>query len=224
MLIYQQHTGMGLTLAQFQRACPSAKAELYPHFAASLDLADATTPERVALYLTHTIYETAELRAFEERMSYSAEGLCKTWPHRFPTLEAAAPFARNPEALANHVYCDRLGNGDEASGDGWKFRGRGSLQVTGFRNYSDARRFLGIDLLAHPELAAQPQYAFKVGAFFWRSNGLNAHADARDLHESARIFHDLRDTTQIVNGSLATVPARQLVLGRVLAALGVLAA
>lgn len=215
---------MVLTAEQLRRACPGASVALLPYINASLDLADASTPERVVLYLTHTLYETAGLHFFEERMSYSAEGLCKTWPHRFPTLEFAAPFAHNPEKLANRVYADRLGNGDEASGDGWKFRGRGSLQITGFKNYSDCRRFLGIDLLSNPELAVYPQYAFRVGAWFWRANGLNAHADARDLHESARIFHDLRDTTQIVNGSLATVPARQLVLGRVLAALGVLAA
>src|SRR3954451_21529224 len=214
---------MVLTAEQLRRACPRASMALLPYINASLDLADATTPERVALYLTHTIHETAELQRFVENLNFSAAGLAATWPHRFSTQALADAFAHDPERIANHVYCDRMGNGDEQSGDGFKFRGRGSLPITGFTNYSGARKFLGVDLLAHPELAGRPEYAFKVGAWFWRTHGLNAHADARDLHESTRVLEDLRDTTRMIQGGTTTVAQRQVVLGRVLAALGILA-
>jgi putative chitinase len=208
---------MPLTLEQLRRACPAAPAvrlaQELTYFNASLDEANAVTPERVAMLLTHTLHETGELRRFEENMNYSAEALCRTWPKRFSSLAAAA-FAHKPEHIANRVYADRMGNGDEASGDGWKFRGRGSLQITGFDNYAACRKYLGVDFLSMPELAAAYAYRYRVGAWYWRSHGLNELADARDLEAS----------TRVIQGGASTVPQRQAVLGRVLVALGIVSA
>jgi predicted chitinase len=102
---------------------------------AAMDRFDITTPARVAAFLAQTAHESAEFRTLVENLSYSAAGLCKNWPNRFATPDVAKPYERNPELLANYVYAKRLGNGDAASGDGWRFRGRGLIQLTGRGNY-----------------------------------------------------------------------------------------
>lgn len=106
--------------------------------------------------------------------------MLKVWPKRFPTPEKAAEYERNPEKLANYVYASRLGNGDTTSGDGWRFRGRGLIQVTGRGNYRSVRSGIGLDLEASPELLEQSEAAALSAAFFWKSHGLNELADDRN--------------------------------------------
>ena len=102
-------------------------------------------------------------------------------------MEAATPYAHQPEKLANYVYARRLGNGDIASGDGWRFRGRGLLQTTGRGNYRSTGRALGLDLEAEPELLQQPGPAALAAAHFWSSRGLNELADDRNDVTMTRI-------------------------------------
>src|SRR5690606_6779021 len=116
-------------------------------------------------------------------LNYSAQGLAAIWPARFrgadgkPNARALA-LARKPEAIANAVYGGRLGNGPEASGDGWRYRGRGVIQTTGRANYRETGRALGVDLEGIPQLLEQPRYAALSAAWFWAEHGLNELADA----------------------------------------------
>jgi putative chitinase len=113
----------------------------------------------------------------EENLNYRAETLMKLWPKRFPSLEFAKQYERNPKKIANSVYANRMGNRDEASGDGYRFRGRGCIQLTGSANYFHAGKALGVDFVMQPELVATPQYAALTAGFFWNTQRLNALAE-----------------------------------------------
>lgn len=136
--------------------------------------------ERGAAFLAQIAHESGELRRLSENLNYSASGLMKTWPNRFPTPEKAKLYERNPQKIANFVYAKRLGNGDEASGDGWTFRGRGLMQITGRGNYRSTGAALGLPLEQQPELLEQPATAALSAAHFWQSRGLNELADDRN--------------------------------------------
>jgi len=116
----------------------------------------------------------------EENLNYRAETLMKLWPKRFPTREIADQYARNPKKIANKVYSGRMGNRDEASGDGWRFRGRGAIQLTGHSNYYHASQACGVDFVKEPDLVATPQYAALTAGWFWNTHKLNRFADVRD--------------------------------------------
>jgi putative chitinase len=132
---------------------------------------------RVAAFLAQVGHESGQLRTLVENLNYSAEGLIRTWPTRF-NLVTATGVARKPEQIANIVYASRLGNGPAVTGDGWRYRGRGLIQVTGKTNYQNAGTALGLDLVSHPELLEQPEHAAMSAAWFWAVNGLNELADA----------------------------------------------
>jgi putative chitinase len=104
----------------------------------------------------------------------------KLWAKRFPTLEIANQYAKNPKKIANMVYSSRMGNRDEASGDGYRFRGRGCIQLTGHANYFHAGKACGEDFVMNPDLVATPMYAALTAGFFWNTHKLNQYADARD--------------------------------------------
>ena len=129
------------------------------------------TPERAAHFFAQTAHETGGFKAFSENLNYSAQGLQGTFGKYFPgTLEES--YARQPEKIANRVYADRMGNGNEASGDGWKYRGRGALQLTGKANYEAFAKYLGHnEVLENPDLVAT-KYAFESAMFFFERNKL----------------------------------------------------
>lgn len=131
---------------------------------------------RQAAFLAQVGHESGQLRSLVENLNYSAEALVRTWPNRF-TPQAAGAYARQPEKIANKVYGGRMGNGPEASGDGWRFRGRGLLQVTGRSNYRAAGEGLGLPLEAQPELLEQAEHAAQSAAWWWAAHGLNDLAD-----------------------------------------------
>lgn len=144
-------------------------------------------PQRIAAYIAQCGHESGELTRLVENLNYSAQGLANTWPSRYAVdprarelkpNELAARLARRPEAIANNAYANRNGNGPESSGDGWKYRGRGLLQVTGRANYVNAGAALALDLVQHPELLELPWNACMSAAHFWSANGLNDLADA----------------------------------------------
>ena len=129
------------------------------------------TPVRAAHFFAQTAHETGGYKLFSENLNYSAEGLQGIFGKYFPgNLEAS--YARNPEKIANRVYASRMGNGDEASGDGWKFRGRGALQLTGKDNYSAFAKYLQKpEIMTHPDLVAT-EYSFESAMFFFDKNKL----------------------------------------------------
>ena len=104
----------------------------------------------------------------------------KIWPKRFPTLESAQSYHRNPKAIANKVYASRMGNRDEASGDGWRFRGSGWLQLTGHDNFFHAGKACGVDFVMNPDLVRTPQYAAMTAGWYWATHNCNALAEAQD--------------------------------------------
>jgi putative chitinase len=129
------------------------------------------TPVRAAHFFAQTAHETGEYKLFTENLNYSASGLQGVFGKYFPgNLEES--YARNPEKIANRVYADRMGNGNEASGDGWKYRGRGALQLTGKSNYKAFADYLGKpEIMETPDLVSTT-YAFESAMFFFDRNKL----------------------------------------------------
>jgi putative chitinase len=136
-----------------------------------------------AAFIAQCGHESKNFTDLEEGLSYSAPRLVAVFPKRFPTIESALPYSKNPKALANKIYANRMGNRDEASGDGYRFRGRGCLQTTGHANYYHAGQALGVDFVMEPDLVASPKYAALTAGFFWSTHGLNELADKQD-HKS----------------------------------------
>jgi len=141
------------------------------------------TPPRVAGFISQCQHESADFTALEENLNYSAKGLMGTFKRYFPEQAIATKYQRKPEMIANRVYANRMGNGDEASGDGFKFRGRGLVQLTGRANYTQCSKDLfGDDTLAvTPELVTEPEYAVLSACWFWHKNRLNDFCDRGDV-------------------------------------------
>jgi putative chitinase len=116
-------------------------------------------------FLGQILHESGMLTTFTENLNYSAERLCVVWPDRFPTMDDARPYARNPEALANRVYGGRMGNTEP--GDGWMYRGRTPIQLTGKDNYVHVGDLMGQDLVTSPELLEQPRFALEACIHWW---------------------------------------------------------
>jgi len=139
-----------------------------------------STPRQQAAFIGQCGHECGNFTKLQEGLSYAADRLMKIWPKRFPTMEVAQKYARNEKGLANFVYANRMGNRDEASGDGYRFRGRGCIQLTGSDAYFHAGKALGVDLWADPDLVSQPQYAALTAGWFWSTHNCNNLAEAAD--------------------------------------------
>jgi len=146
------------------------------------------TPLRMAHFLAQCAHESQGFTRLVENLNYSANGLKATWPSRFDNATAEA-FARNPEQTANKVYASRLGNGDQSSGDGWRYRGRGLIQVTGKDNYRKCGDALGLDLVKHPEFLETIGPAIASALWFWSVRQLNAKADNDDIEGITRAIN-----------------------------------
>lgn len=148
---------------------------------ATFERFDITNPLRKAAFIAQCGHECGNFKILEENLNYKAEALMRLWPKRFPSLEFAKQYERNPKKIANMVYANRMGNRDEASGDGYRFRGRGCIQLTGHANYFHAGKALGEDFVMKPELVATPMYAALSAGFFWNTQKLNTLADNQDI-------------------------------------------
>ena len=168
-------------LAQALKLTPVKAEEWIDAINETCDRFDISTPERQACFLGQCAHESGGFSALQENLNYKQEGLCKVWPKRFPTVEDAEPYHKQPQKIANKVYASRMGNGDEGSGEGWKYRGRGLIQLTGKDNYRACGEALGVDLLENPDLVATPQYAALSAGWFWDKNHLNTYADKNDM-------------------------------------------
>ena len=151
------------------------------------------SPIRAAHFFAQTSHETGGFKAFSENLNYSAQGLQGIFGKYFPgTLEES--YARQPEKIANRVYASRMGNGDEASGDGWKYRGRGALQLTGKANYEAFAKYLGTnEVMENPDLVAT-KYAFESAMFFFERNKLWTICD-KGINDAA-----ILELTKRING------------------------
>jgi putative chitinase len=168
-------------------AQPTVARQLQPHLAGPLARFGITTPARAAAFLAQCHVESAGFAHTEENLFYTTPGAVRScWPTRFPTDAAARPFLRNPKALANRAYAGRNGNGDEASADGWRFRGRGLIQLTGRANYRRAAAALGISTETEPDRVAALSGAVLSAAWFWSTIRGNALADAGDIDAITR--------------------------------------
>jgi len=136
---------------------------------------------RLHFFLAQIGHESGGLTITEESLNYRAERLCQVWPGRFPDIESARPFAGNPERLANNVYANRMGNGGPKSGDGWRYRGRGYIQITGRDGYERVGEAAALDLPDNSDLAFAPEHGLLVSCAFWRWKGLNALCDSGDF-------------------------------------------
>jgi putative chitinase len=143
---------------------------------------------RMAAFLAQIGHESGQLRNLVENLNYSADALMRTWPSRF-TPETAAAYARQPEKIANKVYGGRMGNGPESTGDGWRFKGRGLIQLTGRDNYRAAGQALGLPLEDQPELLEQAEHAAQSAAWWWAKRGLNELADAGRIRDIGSIIN-----------------------------------
>jgi putative chitinase len=183
-------------LAAIMPACPDPESWT-PALNAAMQQFDITTVDRIAAFLAQLAQESGQLKRLAENLNYSAQRLMQVWPARFPTLDKAQMYERNPEKLANYVYAKRLGNGDETSGDGWRYRGRGLIQLTGRGNYLAAAQGIGLSLVEQPELLEQPDAAARSAAWFWKSHGVNELADDQNDDNDTE---DFKTITKRING------------------------
>ena len=163
----------GLKLDKLKGHVPQVVIDSIPEVAAKFGI---NTPLRVAHFLAQCGHESGGFRVTQENLNYSAKGLNGIFRKYFPTEAAAAAYARQPQKIANKVYANRMANGSEASGDGYKFRGRGYIQLTGRDNYTQFGKAIGVDIPSNPDLVSS-KYALASAAWFWSKNGLNKLAD-----------------------------------------------
>ena len=201
---------MIITQAQLLRAVPELYKPRLNEFVAYwnqwAEPFEVNTPLRVCHALSQIFHESGNLRYTEENLNYSADGLLKTFPKYFKTRAEAEAYARKPEMIANRVYGGRMGNGSEASGDGWRYRGRGFIGLTGKFNYIDYTRseFCVGDVVKNPDLVAKAPGNLKTALYFWWKNKCNQFADNDDC----------QGLTKRINGGLNGYANRQFLLRR----------
>jgi putative chitinase len=147
---------------------------------------EINTPQRLAAFIAQVGHESGNLRFVKENLNYSAQGLRKIFPKYFPNDQLAMQYQRNPEAIANRVYANRMGNGPEDSGDGWRYRGRGLIQLTGHDNYHKCMADLEVD---DPEYFETPEGAVYSACWFWNTRNLNAVADTGDIKKMTKLIN-----------------------------------
>jgi putative chitinase len=163
----------GLKLDKLRGHIPDAVIQMIPDTAAKFQI---NTPLRLAHFLAQCGHESGGFRATQENLNYSAKGLAGIFKKYFPTEAAAASYARQPQKIASKVYGGRMGNGPESTGEGYKFRGRGYIQLTGKDNYTAFGKSIGEDMTANPDKVAS-SYALLSAAWFFSKNGLHKMAD-----------------------------------------------
>jgi putative chitinase len=185
---------MELTKEQLKQLLPKNPYIDHWHHALSLLLPDyeINTPQRIASFLAQCAHESGEFTALQENLNYKPATLRKIFPKYFPTDELANAYCAKPnkqEAIASKVYASRMGNGDEASGDGYKYRGRGLIQLTGKDNYTFFAGSLQISVEEAAEYMATFEGACQSACWFWETNNLNKWADAGDIEKMTRIIN-----------------------------------
>ncbi|WP_124553492.1 LysM peptidoglycan-binding domain-containing protein [Methylophilus methylotrophus] len=178
-----------ITFDQLKSIMPNGRErdieEYLPHLNAAMSEFGINTPKRQAMFLSQIAVESGGLRYTEENLRYSAAALIRVFPRHFNS-DNAPLYARNPEAIANRIYANRMGNGNEATGDGYRYRGGGLLQATGRKTFATIGARLGVDLVSNPELLRQPELAARSAAEYFQRRGLNELADQGNIREVTR--------------------------------------
>ena len=166
---------------------------------------DISTPARIAAFVAQTAHESGGYTALHENLNYQAASLCRVWPSHF-NAGNADQYAHNPERIANRAYSGRMGNGDEASGDGWRFCGRGLIQLTGKSNYQAFADSVQMSIDDVPAYLQTFEGAIQSACFFWENTNLNAVADTGDIEHMTKIINGgtlgLEDRTARYNHAL----------------------
>lgn len=157
------------------------------------------TPLRKAYFLSQITHESGGFRYVKENLYYSSKALYSVFRKYFPTLKVADTYARSPERIANKVYANRLGNGNEESGDGWKYKGRGLIQLTGKSNYEQLSQSFDEDFVNNPDLLTIPKWAISSACWYWQKRNINKYADLDDIHM----------VTKLINGGFNGLENRQ---------------
>ena len=152
----------------------SALSKLLPDY-------DIATPKRVAAFMAQCSHESGGFKTLKENLNYKAESLCKVFPKYFPNIELANQYAHQQEKIANKVYGSRMGNGNEASGDGYRYCGRGLIQLTGKDNYTAFAESIETPVEELPEYLSTFEGAVQSACWFWETNNLNQYADNGDI-------------------------------------------
>lgn len=175
-------------------ACPLQRATMWaPHINAAISRYAINTHTRAAMWLAQIGHESGSLARVEENLNYTTVArLRQIFPRHFPTPDVAAKYVGKPEWIGSRVYANRMGNGPEQTGDGFKYRGRGLMQVTGKANYAEMAHLLLLPLVGQPELLVQLPHAAMSSGAFWNARNLNRFADAGQFEQ----------TTRIINGGL----------------------
>lgn len=175
-----------VTLELLQQLCPKTKASVLNKYVEPLNVIGHhfdlfENPKRMAAFLAQVAHESGSFNFTKEGLNYSAAALNKTFRKYFPTVAAATPYARKPEKIANKVYANRMGNGPESSGDGYRFCGRGLIQLTGKNNYTRFAKAIGKTLEEAVAYLETPEGAVASAAWFWDANKLSIYADKGDF-------------------------------------------
>lgn len=197
---------MPITTQQLLQILPNAgqvAGVFVPVLNTAMNRYQIVVTKRIAAFIAQVGHESGHLMRLVENLNYSSDALRKSWPSRF-NVELATTVARKPEQIANIAYGNRMGN--TAPSDGWKYRGRGLIQITGKNNYRACGEALGLDVIAQPELLEKPQHACMSAAWFWATNGLNTLADAGKFDA----------ITQRINGGQTGAADRQALYTRAL--------
>jgi len=150
---------------------------------------DINTPLRIAAFVAQCGHESGNFTAIKENLNYRAETLTKVWPRLFPTLDVANQYAHKPEMIANRAYGGRMGNGPEATGDGFKFCGRGLIQLTGRNNYQAFAESLEMSIDDVPAYLLTFEGCVQSACWFWESNNLNALADIKNMEKITKVIN-----------------------------------
>ena len=154
---------------------------LFQALEAVLPRYEINTMDRVAAFLAQCGHESADFNILQENLNYKAETLHRVWPRYFPDMATAEQYAHNQQAIANRAYSNRMGNGDESSGDGYKYRGRGAIQLTGHDNYKHFADSIGYSIDEAVAYTETLQGAIESAAWFLHCHSLNKLADDRDI-------------------------------------------
>jgi len=218
-----------VTLPQLQVVCMTANgrqacAKYLVPLVAAMQRYQINTPARITAFLAQIAHESADFTRVEEGLNYSADGLANTWPSRYAVPDGSGKYVRvlvnnkwrnkpntlalklerKPQAIANNAYANRYGNGDEASGDGWRYRGAGLKQLTFRANHEEFAKAIGVSLDKVPDMLRSPEGAALSAAWYWNSRKLNALADIGAFTE----------ITQKINGGQIGAESREAYLAR----------
>jgi putative chitinase len=182
---------LNLSERQLALIIPRCKyvSEWYEALQECLSQEKIDTSLRLAAFLAQCGHESADFNILKENLNYRAATLVKTWPKHFPNLEIANQYAHKPVAIANRAYANRMGNGSESSGDGFRYSGKGLIQLTGKNNYQLFSAYIGVPIEDSAEYILTFEGAVKSACWFWNKNNLNQTADNGDLVRMTKIIN-----------------------------------